>query len=206
MNSARLKAIASNISSTDIVLDVGCDHGYLDIYLVQNNLCQKVYASDISVSALNSAKTNFQKYGVDIPTFVSDGFKDINVFFNTAVLAGMGTNTILKILANAKIPPKLILASHNELPKLRKSIINLGYKIVREQVVLENKHYYNILLCKKGKQKLKKKEILFGLSNNKEYYKYLMAKNKEIIKKVPLVKKFKLSLQNLMLKGLIEKK
>ena len=50
MNSDRIKALADDISKKDTVLDVGCDHGYLSIYLKTNNLCKEVYASDIKES------------------------------------------------------------------------------------------------------------------------------------------------------------
>ena len=111
MNSERIKALAKEVSENDTVIDVGCDHGYLSIYLKQNNLCKEVYASDISENALNSARKNFQKYNLDIKTYVSNGFKDIPVSFDTAVIAGMGTNTILKILENEKTPNKLNLGN-----------------------------------------------------------------------------------------------
>ena len=47
MNSKRIKALASDVSKKDTVLDVGCDHGYLSIYIKENKLCKEVYASDI---------------------------------------------------------------------------------------------------------------------------------------------------------------
>ena len=206
MNSERIKAIANDIFPKDIVLDVGCDHGYLSIYLKKNNLCQEVYASEISPNALESARKNFQKYQVQIDSFLADGFKDIPVSFNTAVLAGMGTNTILKILDDKNTPNKLVIASNNEPYKLRKNLHKLGYKLVDEKIVLENNHYYIIILAVKGKQRLNRAELRFGISNDEDYYKYLQDKNKEIYPKVPLNKKIKLLYENWLLKGLIEKK
>jgi len=206
MNSERIKALASFIDKNDSVLDVGCDHGYLCIYLRINNLCKNVYASDVSENALNYAINNFKKYNLDIKTFVSDGFNNINVKFNTAVIAGMGTSTIINILNNKKRPDKLILSSNNEQYKLRYNLNKIGYKIVEEKIVLENNHYYNILHYVKGNQKLKKKEFKYGISNNKDYYKYLYNKNIELLKKVPLKKKIILLYECIELKHLIEKK
>lgn len=206
MNSERLKLIASLVNTSDIVLDVGCDHGYLSMYLKQNNLCKDVFASDISINALSNARNNFKKNNLDIKTFVSDGFKDIPVYFNTAVIAGMGTNTILNILNNEKKPNKLILGSQNELKLLRTNLNKMNYKLVKEKVIYENKHYYVILEYVKGKEKLSKKKLKFGISNNNDYYKYLISKNNEILKRVPLSKKIKLIYDNLMLKSLIKRK
>jgi len=206
MVSDRLLALANDISKKDTVLDVGCDHGYLSIYLKENNLCKEVYACDISESALNVARKNFKKSNLDIKNFVSDGFKNIPVDFDTAVIAGMGTSTILKILESEKIPKKLVLGSQNELYRLRKSLYKIGYKLVDEQQILEKGHYYAIFLYIKAKQKLKRSELKFGISNNDDYYAYLISKNNEIIKKVPFKKKLILHYDNLILKRLIKRK
>lgn len=206
MNSDRIRALADDISKKDVVLDVGCDHGYLSIYLKENNLCKEIYASDISENALNVARKNFKKHNLDIKTFVSDGFENIPVEFDTAVIAGMGTSTILKILDNEKIPKKLVLGSQNELYKLRKNMYEKGYKLVDEQAILEHGHYYIILLYIKAKQKLNRTELKFGISNNDNYYNYLIEKNNEIIKKVPFKKRIILYYDNLILKRLIRRK
>lgn len=206
MNSDRIKALADDISKKDIVLDVGCDHGYLSIYLKTNNLCKEVYASDIKESALNVAIKNFKKYNLDIKTYVSDGFEDVPVKFDTAVIAGMGTNTILKILDSKKTPDKLVLGSQNDLYLLRTNLNKMGYKLVDEQAIYEKGHYYIILLYIKAKQKLTRKELKFGISNNDNYYKYLIDKNNSIIKNVPFKKKISLYYDNLILKRLIKRK
>ena len=206
MYSDRIKCLARDVSLKDVVLDVGCDHGYLSIYLKKNKLCKEVYACDISKNALEGAKRNFQKYQVDIEAFVSNGFDDIPVSFNTAVIAGMGTHTILKILDSPKIPPKLIISSNNDLYLLRKSLNKLGYKLIDEVIVYENKHYYTVMLYIKNKQKLNKWELMFGVSNDDDYYKYLLHKNKELLEKVPWQKKRHLKKCCRKLKGLIERK
>lgn len=206
MYSKRIKALASEVSEKDTVLDVGCDHGYLSMYLKINNLCKKVYASDISKNALSYAENNFQKHNLDIETFVSDGFNDVPVEFDTAVIAGMGTNTILKILQSKKNPRKLVVGSNNEYFKLRKNLNKLGYKLVDELAVFENNHYYLIMLYIKAKQKLSRNELKFGISNNDEYYEYLRQKNLNILKKVPLKKKICIYYDNFILKRLIERK
>lgn len=206
MNNLRIKALADDVDIDDVVLDVGCDHGYLSIYLKKNNLCKEVYASDISVNALNVARENFKKNKLDIKTFVSDGFENIPVKFDTAVIAGMGTSTILKILKNKKRPNRLILGSQNDLYHLRSAMYNLGYKLVDEQAILEKGHYYIILLYVKMEQKLSKINLKFGISNNNDYYSYLIKKNKEIIKKVPFKKKMELIYDNLILTWLIRRK
>lgn len=203
MKSKRLLAIASFIEKNDSVLDLGCDHGYLAIYLKKNNLCKNVIASDISSNALDIAKNNIKKYQVDIKTYLSDGLNNINDFYDTIVIAGMGTHSIIKILNDKELPPKIILASNNDYPLLRKFMNSIGYYLEKELVVLEKDKYYIVMLYIIKEKKLKKTEILFGKNNNIEYYQYLYDKNLRILKRTSLFKKVQLYYENIILKNLI---
>ena len=203
MKSKRLLAIASFIEKNDSVLDLGCDHGYLAIYLKKNNLCKNVIASDISSNALDIAKNNIKKYQVDIKTYLSDGLNNINDFYDTIVIAGMGTHSIIKILNDKELPPKIILASNNDYPLLRKFMNSIGYYLEKELVVLEKDKYYIVMLYIIKEKKLKKTEILFGKNNNIEYYQYLYDKNLSILKRTSLFKKIQLYYENIILKKLI---
>lgn len=203
MKSKRLLVIASFIEKNDSVLDLGCDHGYLAIYLKKNNLCKNVIASDISSNALDIAKNNIKKYQVDIKTYLSDGLNKINDFYDTIVIAGMGTHSIIKILNDKELPPKIILASNNDYPLLRKFMNSIGYYLEKELVVLEKDKYYIVMLYIIKEKKLKKTEILFGKNNNIEYYQYLYDKNLSILKRTSLSKKIQLYYENIILKKLI---
>ena len=100
--SLRLKAIVKFVEKKDKLVDVGCDHGLLSIYLIENELVSKVIASDINQNALNSAINNIQKRSLNIETVLSDGIKDVNMKgINTLVISGMGTSTILHILEDS---------------------------------------------------------------------------------------------------------
>lgn len=203
MKSKRLLAIASFIEKNDSVLDLGCDHGYLAIYLKKNNLCKNVIASDISSNALDIAKNNIKKYQVDIKTYLSDGLNNIKDFYDTIVIAGMGTHSIIKILNDKELPPKIILASNNDYPLLRKFMNSIGYYLEKELVVLEKDKYYIVMLYIIKEKKLKKTEILFGKNNNIEYYQYLYDKNLRLLKRTSLAKKIQLYYENIILKNLI---
>ena len=58
--SKRLEAISSLVPINSNVIDIGCDHGLLDIYLYQSKISQKVIASDINENALNNAVNNIK--------------------------------------------------------------------------------------------------------------------------------------------------
>lgn len=205
MLSKRLKEITKFVSKNDSVLDLGCDHAYLSIYLKKNNLCKNVIASDVSRGALEIANNNIKKNNLEIHTYLSDGFKNIDEFYDTAIIAGMGTSTILNILKEPS-PNKLIISSHNDHYLLRKKINKLGYILKKENVIYDKEHYYVIMLYEKGFERVSNIKLKYGISNNKDYYKYLYNKNTELLKKVGIIKKIKIIIDLIELKILIEKK
>ena len=193
MKSLRLLAIASLIDKGSSVLDVGTDHAYLPIFLSQNKKCKSIIASDVSSNALKIAKDNLKKYHInDVKLILSNGLDSINDDYDTIVLAGMGASTIIKILENKKLPNTLIISSNNDLYKLRKFMNKIKYKIKEEIVILEKNKYYDIIKYQKGNEKLSYFKKMYGKSNDKKYYKYLLANEKFIFKKVNLFKKLNL--------------
>ena len=62
--SDRLKACADFVAPGDRVADIGCDHGYLGIYLLTQGIARSMIESDINEGPLQSALRNGQKYGV----------------------------------------------------------------------------------------------------------------------------------------------
>ena len=191
MNSKRLLAIASYIDKEDNIIDVGCDHGYLGIYLKKNNLCSSILLTDLRESALNNAIVNIEKYNLNIDTFKTDGLNNINLdLYNTITISGMGTKTILditRILKTNKTINKLIIQSNNDLDILRKEISKIGFKLEDEVTIKENDIFYIICKFTKGSKKLTSEEINFGLvkKDKKEYYQYLLNRDKEILSNIP---------------------
>lgn len=183
MLSLRLQKIADLVKDGEKVLDIGTDHAYLPIYLVQKRQFSHVWASDISAQVLKQSSQNIQKYHLNeaITLIESDGFAAINMSFDVAIIAGMGCHTIIKILEKAKkLPAALIIQSNNNLPLLRTYLNKLAYKIVKEEVIFEKGKYYVIFRYEKGKEKLTKDEILFGKNYHKEYLMALLNKDQEI--------------------------
>ncbi len=187
--SKRLNALVLFVSKNDSVVDVGCDHGYLSIYLKENNLVKNVIASDINKNALNSAINNINKKKLDIKTILSDGLENINLKnINTLIISGMGTNTILHILKdNTKLDKihKLIIQSNNDYNILRKELNIKGYYLDKEEYTFDKNKWYITCLFIKSKKRNTKEEIEYGYLNNKDYNKYLLNKEKQIYKKIP---------------------
>ena len=101
--SKRLKAITKFIDENDKVIDVGCDHALLDIYLKEDYPNINIIASDISQGAIKQAKKMVEKHNMDekIDVRIGDGLSVADVDeYDTIVIAGMGYYTIKEILSN----------------------------------------------------------------------------------------------------------
>ena len=190
--SKRLEAVATLVDIGAKVIDVGCDHAYLDVYLTLNN-DNKCIATDINENALAMARTNIKKYKLSrkIKTILTDGLKDIDIEKNdNIVICGMGTNTILDILNTNKLSDTLIISTNNHIEILREEVIKKGYYIDTEMFIIDKKKPYIIIKFKKGFKNYKKIDYMFGpiLKNNKQYRTHLINKYKNINKKISIKK------------------
>ena len=187
--SNRLKAIVKFVDKKDSIVDVGCDHGYLSIYLVENKLVKKVIASDINQNALNSAINNIKKSNLNIETVLSDGIKDVNLKgINTLVISGMGTSTILHILSdNSKLKNinKILLQSNNDHEDLRRNLNKIGYYLEDEIYTFDKGKWYVTCKFVKSLQTNTEEVIKYGLLNNNEYNEYLLRYEENIVKRIP---------------------
>ena len=149
--SDRLLACCRFVKPGDRVADIGCDHGYLGIYLLKNNIASHVIASDINEGPLNAAVFNSEKYGVRdrIQFFLSDGVRNIPRDFDTLVCAGMGGDTMISILEAAPWLKcdqyRLILQCQSKRPELRRYLSENGWFIREEAVLKDGKFLYTIM-------------------------------------------------------------
>ena len=149
--SDRLLACCNYVKRGDRVADVGCDHGYLGIYLLTNGIAKSVIESDVAEGPLQSAMRNAVKYGTKnkMSFHLSDGVKDIPRDFDTLVCAGMGADTIISILSAAPWlrdgKYRLILQCQSKRPELRQWLYDTGYRINRETLAKDGKFVYTIM-------------------------------------------------------------
>ncbi len=149
--SPRLQACCNFVHSGDRVADIGCDHGYLGIYLLKNGIAQSVIASDIREGPLQSAVRNSEKFGVrDKMTFyLSDGARNIPRDFDTLVCAGMGGDTMVSILDAASWLKsdqyRLILQCQSKNAILRRYLSDNGWKILQETIIPDGKFLYTVM-------------------------------------------------------------
>lgn len=198
--SKRLEKISSLVPINSKVIDIGCDHGLLDIYLCQKKISKKIIASDINESALGNAIHNIERNHLEkfIETRLGSGMDTITEKddIDTVIISGMGVHTIIGILKNNQAKLKniktLIIQSNTKVELLRKEVIKLNYQIADEEIVEDNKKIYVIIKFIQGKAKYSKKELYFGpilLKKNSElfqkYQKKELAKLQILIKIIP---------------------
>ena len=149
--SNRLMACCAFVRPGDRVADVGCDHGYLSIHLLQTGIASHVYASDVREGPLSSAKRNAAVYGITekIDFFLSDGVQSLPRDFDTLVCAGMGGDTMVSILSAAPWLQgscyRLILQCQSKTPLLRRYLSENGWEIHRETVLRDGRFLYTVM-------------------------------------------------------------
>lgn len=197
--SKRLKTIAEFVEDRDKIIDIGCDHALLDIYLYQNKKKIKIIASDIHEGAIKSAQRNIKKYDLEekIKLRQGDGLEVIKRKneINTVILSGMGFYTIKKILSNEEklsSIEKIIIQSNTDIVKLRKFVLKLGFKIDNEKLVKDKDIIYTVIKFIRGKEKYSYDEIYLGpkLVENKdelfyEYYEKKLLKYENLLLQLP---------------------
>lgn len=205
MISKRLNVIASLVDSNRII-DIGCDHALLDIYLTNKGI--NCVAIDNKETVLDKARENIKKNNLldKIKIICSNGLENYNVLGNeNVIIAGMGTNTILNIIQNKEFNKinTLIIQSNNNLYELRKNVCKLGFYIDKEIVIFDKK-YYNIIRFKRGFKKYSYFDYYFGLDMNYEYKKYINNKIYKTYKNIPfknIIKKIKYRILLLYIKN-----
>ena len=149
--SNRLLACCGYVKPGDRVADVGCDHGYLGIYLLKNGIAGAVIASDVREMPLQSAVRNAEKFGVKerMSFYLSDGIRDVPREFDCMVCAGMGADTMMSILDAAPWLKseryRLILQCQSKRPELRRYLYRQGYAIRRETLAKDGKFIYPVM-------------------------------------------------------------
>lgn len=148
--SNRLLTCCQFVRPGDRVADIGCDHGYLGIHLLQSGIASSVIASDVNRKPLESAVANARKFGVQerISFFLSDGVRQIPRDFDCLVCAGMGADTMISILEAAPwlqdSKYRLILQCQSKRPALRKYLAQAGFSISRETLAQDGKFLYPV--------------------------------------------------------------
>lgn len=148
-----MAAVARLVPSGVVACDVGCDHGFVAIYLVREHICPKVIAMDINRGPLLRAKEHIESASLSayIETRLSDGIEKLYLGeAECMIAAGMGGRLVVKILEDA--PEKigslryLVLQPQSELAFVRQYLRRQGFSICKEDMILEDGKFYPMML------------------------------------------------------------
>lgn len=168
--SQRLQTLADMVTPGNRVADVGCDHGFVSIYLVQKEISPKVLAMDVRTGPLSRAKEHIAEYKLTdyIEVRLSDGLQEYEPGeADTLICAGMGGKLMTRILTESRQKAQglreLILQPQSEIPAFRRFLRAEGYQLLDENIVYEEgKYYFFMKVCFRGdsvrQQELEEKE------------------------------------------------
>ncbi|MBD5486975.1 MAG: SAM-dependent methyltransferase [Lachnospiraceae bacterium] len=158
--SKRLQAVAAMVTAGNSVCDVGCDHGFVPIWLVEQGISPRVLAMDVRSGPLSAASDHIAEHGLEsrIETRLSNGLHNYNVGeADTLICAGMGGGLMMRILSEDQDKTasfrELILQPQSEIERFRAGLREMGYRIADEQMIEEDGKFYPMMridveLCK----------------------------------------------------------
>lgn len=170
----RLLKIAEITGCVNTVMDIGTDHGYLPVYLIENKKVQSAIVSDVSLESLKKANRLINSLGLSdkIESREGGGFSILHDEdeIDVAIIAGMGGNLIASILedADSLIRQKnirLILQPMQNPEVLRKYLLDHSYYIKSENLVQDDRFIYQIIEALPGgenAQVYSELELAFG--------------------------------------------
>lgn len=185
----RISEIVKNINGNTL-LDIGTDHGYVLINALKMGKIKRGIAVEINEKPLNRAKLNAKKHQVDhlILFILSDGFKNVKEYYDVVCITGLGYKTIENILLqDHKEPNYYLLGAHSKVERLRSFLTNNNF-IIKDEILVYEKHYYVIIKAVRGYEKLSSEDVLLGpilreKTSSIPYYQEKLNKLNEIINK-----------------------
>ncbi len=152
--SERLQNVAALIKKGNVVADIGTDHAYLPIHIVNSGISDRVIAMDVRKGPLEKAKQNVSDYKTagNISIRLSDGLDSLcPMEAETITICGMGGRLIKSILESGKDKyngqTQLILSPQSELREFRQYLYSFGYSVRKEVILKEDGQFYFIFCC-----------------------------------------------------------
>ena len=168
--STRMRTIAHAVTPGKKAADIGTDHAFVPIYLVESGRCPYAIAMDVNPGPLERADAHIRESGLEdkISLRLSDGMRRLRQGEADAViLSGMGGDLICRILRERedllRSGIELILQPQSEWFKVRHTLHDLGYSIVMEWFLKEEGKYYVVIKSVPGTQSFSlESEYLYG--------------------------------------------
>lgn len=147
--SKRMQMVADMVTKGNVVADIGCDHGFVSIYLIEQGISPHVIAMDVNEGPLLRAKEHVEERGFHscIDIRLSDGIEKLeNKEADSIIIAGMGGRLVMKILSRhmdkVKELKEIILQPQSELHLVRRFLNEQGFVIAAENIVEDAGKFY----------------------------------------------------------------
>lgn len=157
--SKRLKRVADSVTAGARLADIGTDHGYVPIYLLEKGICPRAVASDVNSGPLERARGHIIEAGLEdkIALRKGSGLKPVDVSeVDTVVIAGMGGDLICQILSDSPefmaAGKELVLQPQAEIFKVRRLLHERNYRIDQEWNLMDEGKYYVVILARPGEE------------------------------------------------------
>lgn len=195
--SKRLRAVADLVGETEVVADVGTDHGYIPVFLISSGKAKRAIAMDVNEGPLMRAREHVLQFGLSgrIETRLSDGLASLKRGeAQVIVIAGMGGALMKRILVEgektAHTAKRLVLQPQSELSAFRRFLTDCGYQITDEDMVYEDGRYYSMMAVEYAvssagyhDKKLTEAELKYGplllAQNHPVLYRYLLRQQEQ---------------------------
>lgn len=156
--SQRLERVAAHIPAGARLADIGSDHAYLPVVLIHRGAIASAVAGEVAATPFYAANRTVADNGLTqhITVRLADGLAAIEAGDDiTAVsLCGMGGETIRDILDSGKTHlngrERLILQPNGGEQPLRQWLMDNGYQILHEELLRENRFYYEIIVAERA--------------------------------------------------------
>ena len=165
--SKRLQAVADLLDCHERIADIGCDHGFVSIYLIESKKASWCLAMDVNKGPLERAREHVleKRLSTYIETRLSDGAKEIRFVkdengkdrleVQAALIAGMGGRLMIQIVKDSLLKfqsmEEFVLQPQSEIAKVRQFIREIGYHIAKEDMILEDGKFYPMMKVVRGK-------------------------------------------------------
>ena len=179
----RLRLLADMVPQGARLADIGTDHGYLPVWLMQQGRIASAIAADIGPEPLAHARRTAEEYGAALDLRLCDGLRGIAAHeADTVVMAGMGGETIIQILTDSPWPRDsgctLLLQPQTKVELLRLWLSRNGYVCRDERLVWDKGKLYVVLQMTAGEPFTPDEARLYGglhLEGDPLYGDYLEA-------------------------------
>ena len=163
----RLSRASTLFPASEYGADIGADHGRLSCFLLESGKAQRMCVADISADSLKKAEALLTERGLNdrVDFRVGDGLSVLDRPADAIAILGMGGHTLCGILTEGQEKLQgatLILSAHTDMPLVRQTLMELDYRIEKEEIAYAANRFYVLLRAVPGQEALSEKQLSLG--------------------------------------------